>query len=77
MNNPYNELCPACGSPAVSRCRCMIGDFTCSKGHQWHKCSIHKTRVMGEGHGKVAIGGCTCGVARKLGRYLGSMISEE
>lgn len=29
-------LCPVCGAPGVTRCRCFIGDTTCSNGHTWH-----------------------------------------
>lgn len=29
-------LCPVCGAPGVMRCKCWIGDTTCSNGHTWH-----------------------------------------
>ncbi len=29
-------LCPVCGKPGVTRCKCMIGDTTCPDGHTWH-----------------------------------------
>ena len=61
MSNPYNALCPVCGKPAVSRCRCIIGDFTCANGHEWHRCPMHKKDVVGSAHGSKFFGGCTCG----------------
>jgi len=62
QDNPYDALCPACGTPAVQRCRCPTGDFTCSNGHQWYRCPVHKTPMLGSGHGASFMGKCSCGV---------------
>lgn len=32
---PYG-LCPTCGLPGVSRCRCGVADTRCAAGHEWH-----------------------------------------
>jgi DNA ligase D-like protein (predicted 3'-phosphoesterase) len=57
-DNPYNELCPDCHTPATSRCRCRLGNFNCKNGHSWHYCPEHKCCNPGTGHGSG--GGCTC-----------------
>lgn len=54
------DECPDCGGPAVKRCRCMIGDRRCAKGHEWHFCHIHKKRIRGNGHGSGQPFGCKC-----------------
>lgn len=41
------ERCPSCGGPPVERCRCLIGDMTCARGHQWHHCAGCQRTVRG------------------------------
>ena len=58
------EHCPTCEGPAVTRCRCFIGDRTCAKGHKWYVCPVHGTRILGDGHSKAGATGkpfeCLC-----------------
>jgi len=42
------EVCPDCGMPAESRCRCPLGDRVCANGHHWHQCYRCSAVVRGE-----------------------------
>jgi hypothetical protein len=62
--NPYDSRCPECGKAAIGRCRCMIGNWHCADGHQWHRCPVHKDKVnQGTGHGSCGV--CTCGAEKE------------
>jgi len=56
----YGSTCPTCGEPAVSICRCMLGDTSCKNKHEWHECKVHGLVAVGAIHGKPKAGGCTC-----------------
>lgn len=47
---PYG-ICPECGMPFSSRCRCRMGDRTCPNGHAWHICPTCDKLAPGTGHG--------------------------
>jgi hypothetical protein len=51
--NPYNSTCPVCSRPAVSTCRCRIGNKRCANGHDWHYEKAEdggRKVVLGTGH---------------------------
>lgn len=59
------EMCPTCCKPALlmERCRCTFYCIKCVNGHEWHTCTVHKKLVVGNGHDRPSVDGCTCGVA--------------
>ena len=45
----YTESCPICSSKYTSRCRCKIGNLSCSNGHDWYR-GPNGTAILGTGH---------------------------
>lgn len=63
MSSPYGSRCPVCSEPALSSCRCHIGDKSCKNRHTWFKCPQHGTRIIADGdtHAmNLPRGGCYC-----------------
>jgi len=56
----YGSKCPTCGEPAMSVCRCMLGDTMCKNKHNWHECAVHGLVAVGARHDGKGEGGCTC-----------------
>jgi hypothetical protein len=52
--------CPICGEKAISSCRCPRGDSTCENGHEWHRCTIHNSIVIGPSDHSLDTFTCTC-----------------
>jgi len=52
--------CPVCGEPPISTCRCFRADSKCKNGHEWHRCTIHDTLVMGSSDHSTPTMSCTC-----------------
>lgn len=40
------DKCPVCNEEYNTRCKCMISERTCSLGHKWILCSLHKKRIL-------------------------------
>lgn len=56
------DTCPMCGTEAVARCRCMIGDRICGNWHHWHLCLAHDNLrvVVGESDHSHPTHECSC-----------------
>jgi len=52
--------CPVCGGKLIRTCRCRLNESECENGHQWHRCGVHGTTVIGEREDKLPMDVCTC-----------------
>jgi hypothetical protein len=57
--NSY-DLCPVCGQMYALRCKCFVGDRTCSQGHHWFICPVHNVIVIGESDHSKSTFSCHC-----------------
>jgi hypothetical protein len=54
------NVCPVCGKPPASTCKCPRADSTCECGTQWHTCGFHKKIVLGHSDHSKNSDECTC-----------------
>ena len=54
------ETCPVCHLKRVLSCKCFRSDSVCKNGHEWHRCTVHGTIVMGPSDHSTDTMTCTC-----------------
>ena len=76
------DKCPLCAEEVPFGCKCPRGDRRCSKGHEWHRCVVHKRVVVGPSDHSTDTMTCTCDkevtrgqrlLALMLGRRFGAL----
>lgn len=54
------DVCPQCGEPPRTTCKCPLNDRVCPAGHHWHECPVHRKLVIGEADHVRLVTECRC-----------------
>lgn len=60
LERKRKNLCPICGAPAKTVCKCPRKDSECKNGHQWHYCVKHHTLIAGKSDHSIKTYECIC-----------------